>query len=260
MSHWLRTLEDRLREGAGEVWESLFSHPFVKEMAAGTLPAARFRFYVEQNIMYLPELSRAMSVGAGKARSVPEMILFTSNALQLLEVEVPHQPAAPPAGHRARSGREQPRRDGARVRRLHQLPHLGGRPSRPHRDHGRDDALRPELRRDRAQPRGGRPAPDLLGVGGLLRVRRLLGRGRAPHRRPRPHAGARGRHRAAEHLHHRRRASSGVLGHGVQGDPVARPARRRPAPRRPRTSARASGPPRRGCAGPACAARCGRGS
>ena len=79
----------RLREGAGEVWESLFSHPFVREMAAGTLPAQKFRFYVEQNIMYLPELSRAMSIGAAKARDVDEMILFASNALQLLEVEVP---------------------------------------------------------------------------------------------------------------------------------------------------------------------------
>ena len=80
---------DRLRDGAGEVWTSLFSHPFVREMAAGTLPAATFRFYVEQNIMYLPELSRAMSIGAAKARSVNEMRLFASNALQLLEVEVP---------------------------------------------------------------------------------------------------------------------------------------------------------------------------
>ncbi len=54
---------ERLREGAGEAWESLFAHPFVREMAAGTLPARKFRFYVEQNIMYLPELSRAMSSG-----------------------------------------------------------------------------------------------------------------------------------------------------------------------------------------------------
>ena len=83
------TRTDRLRAGAGEAWTSLFSHPFVREMAAGTLPAARFRFYVEQNIMYLPELSRAMSIGAAKARSVEEMTLFASNALQLLEVEVP---------------------------------------------------------------------------------------------------------------------------------------------------------------------------
>lgn len=80
---------ERLRRGAGEVWESLFTHPFVQEMARGTLPAAKFRFYVEQNIMYLPELSRAMSIGAAKARDLEEMALFASNALQLIEVEVP---------------------------------------------------------------------------------------------------------------------------------------------------------------------------
>ena len=36
-------------------------------MAAGTLPIESFRFYVEQNLMYLLEYARAMAIAASKA-------------------------------------------------------------------------------------------------------------------------------------------------------------------------------------------------
>ena len=45
------SLGDRLRAESDDVWRELHAHPFIRELAAGTLAADRFRFYVEQILM-----------------------------------------------------------------------------------------------------------------------------------------------------------------------------------------------------------------
>jgi thiaminase (transcriptional activator TenA) len=85
----VRGTSERLRGGAGAAWMSLHEHPFVRELAAGTLPPDRFRFYVEQNLMYLPEFARALAMGAAKARSLDEMSLFAATVTEVLSVEIP---------------------------------------------------------------------------------------------------------------------------------------------------------------------------
>jgi thiaminase/transcriptional activator TenA len=80
---------ERLRAGAGAAWTSLHEHPFVRELATGTLPPDRFRFYVEQNLLYLPEFARALAMGAAKARSLEEMRLFAATVTEVLSVEIP---------------------------------------------------------------------------------------------------------------------------------------------------------------------------
>ncbi len=80
---------ERLRAGAGAAWAGLHDHPIVREMAAGTLPPAKFRFYVEQNLIYLPEFARALALGAAKARDEAEMRLFAAALTEVLEVEIP---------------------------------------------------------------------------------------------------------------------------------------------------------------------------
>jgi thiaminase/transcriptional activator TenA len=80
---------DRLREESATAWDALHRHPFVREMAAGTLPPASFRFYVEQNLMYLVEYARTMAIAASKAEDLETMKLFADDVANILDSEIP---------------------------------------------------------------------------------------------------------------------------------------------------------------------------
>jgi thiaminase/transcriptional activator TenA len=56
-----------LRESCRHVWQSLLDHPFVYELAAGTLPLWKFRFYLEQDILVLNDYARAIGLGISRA-------------------------------------------------------------------------------------------------------------------------------------------------------------------------------------------------
>lgn len=43
----------QLHEAAQPIWQASFDHPFIKELAAGTLPLDKFRFYLKQDRYYL---------------------------------------------------------------------------------------------------------------------------------------------------------------------------------------------------------------
>ena len=225
---------DRLRAGAGEVWESLFAHPFVREMAAGTLPAQKFRFYVEQNIMYLPELSRAMSLGAAKARDVDEMTLFASNALQLLEVEVPaNRRLLERAVELAPDARNPPVMSPACAAYTSFLTSVGAL-------HGPTEimaAIMPcamsygEIARSLGEVAPHPIYSEWVGFFASDEYAAVV----APARRgARRHGGARGRVGPPGDLHHRGPVRAPVLGHGLRLDPVAGPRPGLRGPRAPR--------------------------
>ena len=83
------SLCERMREDCGAVWEALHEHPFVTELAAGTLPPEKFRFYLEQNLMYLPEYSRAIALGAACSRDDAELRAFTADLQNIVGTEIP---------------------------------------------------------------------------------------------------------------------------------------------------------------------------
>jgi thiaminase/transcriptional activator TenA len=70
------SLCESLRAGCREIWEALHDHPFIRELAAGTLAPDRFRFFLEQDIFFLPELARAVGLGVAKAESERELAHF----------------------------------------------------------------------------------------------------------------------------------------------------------------------------------------
>lgn len=78
-----------VRESCEPVWSGLHAHPFVRELAAGTLPSEKFRFYIEQNLQYLPEYARAMAVGLAKAPDLETMELFKGFIANILDSEIP---------------------------------------------------------------------------------------------------------------------------------------------------------------------------
>lgn len=71
---------EELRAGCRDVWESLHEHPFVRELAAGTLPLETFRFYLEQDLFFLPEYLRAIGLAIGRADGEQELELLVSEA------------------------------------------------------------------------------------------------------------------------------------------------------------------------------------
>jgi thiaminase/transcriptional activator TenA len=70
-------------------WKALAAHPFVVEMAAGTLPLDTFRFYIDQNLLYLPEYARAISAGINASRDDDELTWFTDAVTNIVDVEIP---------------------------------------------------------------------------------------------------------------------------------------------------------------------------
>jgi len=58
---------DEIREDAEEVWTAILEHPMVRELGAGTLDEAPFRYWVRQDYVYLIEYSRTFALGAAKA-------------------------------------------------------------------------------------------------------------------------------------------------------------------------------------------------
>lgn len=68
-------LSDRLHAQAAPVWNRIVAHPYIKELKAGTLPVETFRFYVQQDWLYLQEFTRAAAIVAGRC-SDPTMMKF----------------------------------------------------------------------------------------------------------------------------------------------------------------------------------------
>jgi thiaminase (transcriptional activator TenA) len=78
-----------LRDGCEPAWSQLADHPFVRRLADGTLEPERFRFYLEQNLFYLPRYARVMALGVAKARDERELRLFAAALQQVIDVEIP---------------------------------------------------------------------------------------------------------------------------------------------------------------------------
>jgi thiaminase/transcriptional activator TenA len=78
-----------LRASCPDVWSSLHGHPFLQEMAEGTLSLDRFRFYLEQDTMYLEEYAKCMALGAARARRVDEVAWLRDSMDNIVDNELP---------------------------------------------------------------------------------------------------------------------------------------------------------------------------
>lgn len=76
-----------LDESVEPIYQELISHPFNLELAEGTLPEEKFRFYISQDIHYIGEYSRALAGLASKAPTHDELMEFISFAKEGLEIE-----------------------------------------------------------------------------------------------------------------------------------------------------------------------------
>ncbi len=79
----------RLRGDCEPIWSGLHAHPFLGELARGTLPLEKFRFFIEQDLLFLPAFARCMALGAAKSRREAELEFFTRQLDGIVRLEIP---------------------------------------------------------------------------------------------------------------------------------------------------------------------------
>jgi thiaminase/transcriptional activator TenA len=78
-----------LYERGRPVWEAAHTHPMISEIGSGTLAHETFRFYFEQNIMYLEEYAHSIAFIAAKAPDISALTVLNRFLTQIVENEIP---------------------------------------------------------------------------------------------------------------------------------------------------------------------------
>jgi thiaminase/transcriptional activator TenA len=86
-----------LRRDTDAIWQALFRHPMVTGIGDGSLPEAKFRFWLIQDYLYLKDFARIFALGAAKAPDLETMTWFSELLYSTLTVEM--------AGHRSYAAR-----------------------------------------------------------------------------------------------------------------------------------------------------------
>lgn len=76
-----------LRKEADPIWTKILAHPFIAELATGTLPIDKFTFYVTQDYLFLLEFARCLALATAKSGDIESMRVFSSMLESSLTVE-----------------------------------------------------------------------------------------------------------------------------------------------------------------------------
>ncbi|XVH31754.1 thiaminase II [Haloferacaceae archaeon DSL9] len=79
--------DDLLRSGA-DIWDAQYDHPFVRELAAGTLDEAAFEHWVVQDYRYLLDYARVYALAGVKATDEETMGALLGVAHAVLDTEM----------------------------------------------------------------------------------------------------------------------------------------------------------------------------
>jgi thiaminase/transcriptional activator TenA len=82
------SLSDRIRVKAAGIWRRELEHPFVRGLGDGSLAIDKFRFYLEQDYVFLIEYCRVFALASAKARDLETMNLFARLLGDTLKVEM----------------------------------------------------------------------------------------------------------------------------------------------------------------------------
>ncbi|TWD82585.1 thiaminase /4-amino-5-aminomethyl-2-methylpyrimidine deaminase [Kribbella amoyensis] len=78
---------DLWEHGAAKVYEEIVRHPFITGLTDGTLPHAKFRYFVIQDSHYLRAYSRALALVAARATDEDAVSMFCRHAAEAIDVE-----------------------------------------------------------------------------------------------------------------------------------------------------------------------------
>ncbi len=82
------TFTGAIRAQAADIWRRELQHPFVRGLGDGTLPVDCFRFYLEQDYLFLIEYCRVFALASARARDLSTMRLFAALLGDTLNVEM----------------------------------------------------------------------------------------------------------------------------------------------------------------------------
>ncbi len=77
-----------LRSQTNELWQAVFSHPFVRGIGKGDLARDRYEFFLKQDYVYLIEFSRLFALGVAKGYSLTDMRYFATLLQGTLNIEM----------------------------------------------------------------------------------------------------------------------------------------------------------------------------
>jgi thiaminase/transcriptional activator TenA len=78
---------EELWEAASPVYQAILEHPFLAGLRAGTLPPDRFRFFLEQDRLFLDSYARSLTLMAARAPSAEAILLFSRDCAGAIEAE-----------------------------------------------------------------------------------------------------------------------------------------------------------------------------
>jgi len=81
------TFTKGLWEAIAPIYGAILDHPFNRELAAGTLPPEKFKFYINQDALYLVEFARALAIVASRAETPQQIDAFLGFAKEGIAVE-----------------------------------------------------------------------------------------------------------------------------------------------------------------------------
>ncbi len=82
-----KRFRDHLRESADPIWRDIFAHPFIQDLGEGTLSRERFRFFVEQDYLYLNVFAKVLLLVGAKAEDIDTLAMFADHASGVARVE-----------------------------------------------------------------------------------------------------------------------------------------------------------------------------
>jgi thiaminase/transcriptional activator TenA len=78
---------DNLWQQIKPVYDAILEHPFLNQMADGTLDRDKFVFYMKQDALYLQEFSKALAIAGARAPETDQMLFFVNSAHTCAVVE-----------------------------------------------------------------------------------------------------------------------------------------------------------------------------
>ena len=78
---------DALWQEITPIYQAIIAHPFNQELTQGTLPRARFEFYMQEDALYLADFGRALAIIAGRSGTPERMLDFVRFAEGAVVVE-----------------------------------------------------------------------------------------------------------------------------------------------------------------------------
>lgn len=79
---------DTLWDSIEPIYQAILAHPFIKELAAGTLAQNVFAYYLEQDALYLADFARALAFTAIKAETQEDFLTCLDFAKGAINAEL----------------------------------------------------------------------------------------------------------------------------------------------------------------------------